>query len=106
MAENYEVIEFQKVYFRLNSRFKKADEELFNLGLIVAYESELNKGFIVKKQLKTTNKGTKFYYKKIETEEELNNYINEVKLMIKKLNLERIVEQFKAKTKNIELECV
>lgn len=106
MSKDYEVIEFQKEYYMLDNKFKKANEELFKLGIIVAYESELSKGFIVKKQLKTTNKGTKFNYKKIETEEELNNYFAKVKSMIKEIDLNLTIEKLKSKIEQIELECV
>ena len=106
MSKDYEVIEFQKEYHMLNNKFKKADEALFNLGIIVAYESELTKGFIVKKQLKTTNKSTKFNYKKVETEEELNDYLIKVKSMIKEIDLGLTMEKFKSKIEKIEAECV
>ena len=97
MSKNYQVIEFQKEYHMLNNNFKKSNEELFKLGIIVAYESELTKGFIVKKQLKTTNKSTKFNYKKIETEEELNDYLIKVKSMIKEINSDLIIENLNKK---------
>lgn len=106
MSKGYEVVEFQKEYSMLDNKFKKADEDLFNLGVIVAYESELNRGFIVKKQLKTTSKGTKFNYKKAKTEEELNDYIAKVKAMIKEIDMELVMREFKSKIEQIEKESV
>lgn len=101
MSKDCEVVEFQKEYYMLNNKLKKADEDLFNLGIVVAHESELSRGFIVEKQLKTTNKGTKFNYKKAETEE-LNNYVAKIKSMIKEIDLELTVGKLQSKVNQIE----
>lgn len=105
MNKDYEVVEFQKEYSMLNNRFLKVDKDLFDLGVLVAYTSELNRGFIVKKQLKTTSKGTKFNYKKIDSQEEADTYCSKVMEMSKRLDPELVMKKFKAKIEQLEKDC-
>lgn len=105
MNKDYEVVEFQKEYSMLNNRFLKVDKDLFDLGVLVAYTSELNRGFIVKKQLKTTSKGTKFNYKKIDSQEETDTYYSKVREMSKRLDSELVMKKFKAKIEQLEKDC-
>ena len=103
MSKDFEVVEFQKNYSILDIRFEKVDKELFDLGILVAYTSELNNGFMVKRQLKTTNKGTKFNYKQIENQEELDNYNSKLKEMVTKLNPKLTIEKLKSKIEQLEV---
>ena len=94
MDGNFEIVNFQKEYCYLNNKFKKTEEELFNLGVVVAYISELGNGFMVKKQLKTNSRGTKFSYEKINNQEELNEYVSKVKKMLDKLDSNMLISEF------------
>ncbi|MGL5330182.1 MAG: hypothetical protein ACRDD7_13005 [Peptostreptococcaceae bacterium] len=96
------VYEFQKEYYMLDNKFLKADKDLFDLGVLVAYTSELDKGFMVKKQLKTTSNGTKFNYKKIESQEEANAYSANVREMANKLDFNLIDDKFKELIEKID----
>lgn len=104
MGRKFKVVGFQKEYSMLDTKFKKVDEDLFNLGILVAYTSELGKGFIVKKQLKTTNTGTKFNYKPVENEEEFEEYIAKVREMESKINVDLTIGKLKDKIQEWETE--
>lgn len=67
-------ISFQKHYKGLTTKLEKNDPDLFKLGLLVAYASELDKGFGVVKQLKTYSNGTKMNYERIDTNEKAEAY--------------------------------
>lgn len=95
--------EFQKEYYMLDSRFQKNDEDLFNLGILVAYTSELQNGFIVKRQLKTNSKGTKFNYKAVESQEEADAYCEKVRAMAESLDTNLIANKFKDLINKIEV---
>lgn len=71
---NVQVIEFQKEYPIINLELEKNSKKEYDMAIMVAYTMELEKGFIVKRQNKTTRKGTKFTYKPCETEEEFKDY--------------------------------
>lgn len=84
---DYEVTGFQKGYKMLNSKMLENEPNAFALGLLVAYSSEIKKGFYVDKQLKTNPKGTNFNFKKFKTSEEVEKYkikLNEILNMIDK----------------------
>lgn len=86
---------FKKEYKTLTTNFEKQDKELFDIGILVAYESELKNGFIVKRQFKTNDKGTIFEYTECKTQEEADNYYDKVKCMYDKLNLKSIEKRLK-----------
>lgn len=65
------VIEFLKTYPNINTELSEAK---FKLAIIAIYESELSRGFIVKKIYKTYKKGTNVTYKACESEEEMREY--------------------------------
>ena len=95
MENKIKVIEFQKEYKMLTNKFKKEHPEAFNLGVIVAYTSEVQNGFMVKKQLRTTSKGTRFTYKPIKSREELSEYTDRVINRIKILDVGPEIEKMK-----------
>lgn len=84
---DYTVIGFQKVYKGLNLKMQKNEPEAFKLGVLVAYASELDKGFGVVKQLKTNSKGTAFNYELIDTKEKAEKYEKKVKEIKEELDL-------------------
>lgn len=80
------VLEFQNEYPVINLDLMKNNSVLYDLAIIVAHSAELKRGFITKRQNKTTKKGTKFTYKPCMTEEEfkafsdkMHNLMNEFK---------------------------
>ena len=74
------VIEFSKTYPNINTELSEAK---FKLAIIAIYESELSRGFIVKKIYKTYKKGTNVTYKACESEEEMREYKEKVNLLVK-----------------------
>lgn len=81
MNKEFIIYEFQKEYTVLDNKLKKSNEDAFKLGLLVAYTSELKNGFIVKRQLKTTNTGTKITYKQIDNQQEADKYQKKIRKM-------------------------
>ena len=73
------VIEFLKTYPNINTELSEAK---FKLAIIAIYESELSRGFIVKKIYKTYKKGTNVTYKACESEE-MREYKEKVNLLVK-----------------------
>ena len=57
------VMEFQNEFETINLDMMKNDTKNYDMAILVAYTLETKRGFIVKKQGKTTRKGTKFTYK-------------------------------------------
>ena len=80
------VIEFQQEFALLNLDMMKNDIKMYDMAIITAYTLELDKGFIVKRQGKTTKKGTKFTYKVCESEEEANKYKTKLDRMLNEYN--------------------
>ncbi len=68
------VIGFQREYPSINLALIKSNEQIYDMAILIAYTSEFERGFIVKKQFKTTKRGTKFTYKSCENEEEAKEY--------------------------------
>lgn len=68
------VIGFRKEYPSINLDLMKSNEQIYDMAILAVYTSELERGFIVKKQFKTTKKGTKFTYKLCKDEDEANEY--------------------------------
>lgn len=101
MSREHMVVEFQKEYSMLDNKFLKADKDLFDVGVLIAHTSELEKGFMVKKQLKTTSKGTKFNYKRIETKEEANIYFAKVREMAESFDPKVINEKLEKRIKGL-----
>lgn len=83
---NIQVIEFQKEYPIINLQLAKNSSKEYDMAIMVAYTMELEKGFIVKKQNKTTKKGTKFTYKPCESEDEFENYKAKLNEMLSAYN--------------------
>lgn len=96
------VLEFQKEYPSINLDLQKTSQEMYELAIIWVYMSELKRGYMVSKRRKTYKKGTKFNFKPIESEEELQNYFKTIIDLISSLNdkfktnyrLKEIVEKF------------
>lgn len=95
MDDKIEIVGFQKEYRMLTTKLKKDKPELFNLGVIVAYTSEIENCFMVKKQLKTTSSGTKFNYEAIKSKEELEDYTEKVSSLTEALGVEAEIEKMK-----------
>lgn len=68
------VMEFQNEFETINLDMMKNDTKNYDMAILVAYTLETKRGFIVKKQGKTTRKGTKFTYKACKDEEEAKEY--------------------------------
>ena len=78
------VIELRKEYPIINLDLMKNNEQMYDMAILVAYMAELERGFIVKKQFKTTKKGTKFAYKVCEDGEEAKEYSLKVQELLRK----------------------
>lgn len=81
-----EVMEFQKEYPTMNLDLLKNNPKDYDLAILVAYEMETENGFIVKKQYKTTKKGTKFTYKGCKNKEEAKEYSLKLHELLKSYN--------------------
>lgn len=96
------VLEFQKEYKTINLDLQKNNEEMYELALIWVYMSELKSGYMVSKRRKTYKRGTKFNFKPIESEEELQSYFKTIMDSINVFNdkfetnyrLKEIIEKF------------
>lgn len=82
------VIELRKEYPIINLELMKNNEQMYDMAILVAYMAELERGVIVKKQFKTTKKGTKFAYKVCKDEEEAKEY---------SLKVHELLRQYKEK---------
>lgn len=82
------VIELRKEYPIINLDLMKNNEQMYDMAILVAYMAELERGLIVKKQFKTTKKGTKFAYKACKDEEEAKEY---------SLKVHELLRQYKKK---------
>lgn len=82
------VIGFQREYPCINLDLMKIDEKAYDIAILIAHTLEVEKGFIVKKQYKTTKKGTKFTYKACKDEEEAKEYV---------LKVHELLNQYKGK---------
>ena len=85
---DYKVVEFQKQFALIDLELMEKDIEKYDITILVAYMLEIKNGFIVKKQGKTTKKGTKFTYKTCESEDEARMY---------KLKLHEMLNQYNDK---------
>ncbi len=83
---DFEVIEFQKEYPTLNLNALKNNPKDYDMGILVAYSMETKRGFVIKKQFKTTKKGTKFTYKACNGEEEAKEYSLKCHELLKQYN--------------------
>lgn len=96
------VLEFQKEYPSINLDLQKQSEEMYDLAIVWVYMSELGNGYMVSRRRKTYKKGTKFNFKPIESEEELQSYFKTIMDFINALNnkhgtdyrLKEILEKF------------
>lgn len=68
------VIGFQREYLGVNLELMKNNEQMYDMAILAVYTAELKRWFIVKKQFKTTKKGTKFTYKACKNEKEAKEY--------------------------------
>ena len=80
------VIGFKREYPTINLELMKNNEQMYDMAILVVYTAELERGFIVKKQFKTTKKGTKFTYKACKDEEEAKEYSVKVKELLRQYN--------------------
>ena len=80
------VIGFRAEYPSINLDLMKNNEQMYDRAILAAYTAELERGFIVKKQFKTTKKGTRFAYKVCKDEEEAKEYSLKVQELLKKYN--------------------
>ena len=80
------VVEFQKEYPTMNLELLKNNEKDYDISVLVAHEIETKNGYIVKKQYKTTKKGTKFTYKACTGEEEAKEYNLKLHELLKQYN--------------------
>lgn len=80
------VLEFQKEFPTINLDLMKNDIKKYDMAILAAYTVELERGFIVKKQGKTTKKGTKFTFKPCEDKSELENYAFKLYELLKEYN--------------------
>lgn len=78
------VIGFQREYPTINLELMKSNEQMYDMAILVVYTSELERGFIVKKQFKTTKRGTKFTYKACKNEEEAKEYSLKVQELLRR----------------------
>lgn len=67
-------IEFQKEYPVVNLKMKKENEKQYEYSLLVLYTLETERGFMVKKIGKTTNKGTKVNFIPFKSDEDVKKY--------------------------------
>lgn len=81
-----EVIEFSKEFPSMNLDSMKNSPKDYDMAILVAYTLETERGFIVKKQYKTTKKGTKFNYKVCKDEEEAKEYSLKLKKLLDQYN--------------------
>lgn len=84
--DNIKVIEFGKEFPSVNLDLMKNNPKDYDMAILVAYTLEVERGFIVKKQNKTTKKGTKFTYKLCEDEEEAKEYNLKLHELLKQYN--------------------
>lgn len=75
----------EKTYSRMDLELKENFPKVFSLGELIAYNSELHRGYGVTKVHKTTEKGTRFTYMQFTNENCKNNYQDKVQK--KQLNL-------------------
>lgn len=101
MSNEFICYRFQKDYPDLNNKLLKSSKELFDLGVVVACSSELEKGFIVKKQLKTTSKGTKFNFEPATSEQELGDYIKDLKQKLKNIDVKSLEDKISQSVERI-----
>lgn len=80
------VMEFQKEFEMINLDMMKNDIEKYDMAILGAYALETKKGFIVKRQGKTTKKGTKFTYKACKDEKEAKEYSLKLHELLKLYN--------------------
>ena len=69
-----ELKSFQKRYSKLNTNLQEQFPRIFKLGILVAYNSELSRGYVVEDILKTTEDGTIFKYIKIKDSKHESSY--------------------------------
>ena len=75
------VLEYQKNYSALDIRMMEECKALYDFSVIYIHVCELECGFKVKRINKTTAKGTKVTYSKIESKEELDDYLKKIEDM-------------------------
>ena len=75
------VLEYQKNYSALDMKMMEECKALYDFSVIYIYACELEYGFKVKRINKTTAKGTKVTYSKIESKEELDDYLKKIEDM-------------------------
>lgn len=79
---------FQKEYKALTIDLQETNKPFYDLGILLAYYSELHNDFMVKKQLKTTKRGTKFNYVSIKDIDEYNLYHEKLNEMLNTVDTE------------------
>lgn len=79
------IIEFQKIYPTINLKLMKDKPEDYDKAILAAHIAEVENGFIVKKQNKTTAKGTKFTYEACNSIDRLEKYKAILIQLIKKI---------------------
>lgn len=72
--KDIELYSFDKNYNALTLDFKKTNEELYDLGMLVPYFCVREPGFKVTKHFKTTKKGTTFRFNKLKDKEDVDAY--------------------------------
>lgn len=101
MKNEFICYKFQKDYPDLNNKLLKSSKELFDLGVVVACSSELEKGFIVKRQLKTTSKGTKFNFEPATSEQELGDYVKDIKEKLQNIDMKSLENKINQRVEEI-----
>lgn len=99
-----EILEFKKHNKTLNLDLKKDNEVLFNILLLLEYSSELRNGFMVKKQYKTTKKGTLFLFEPAKSQEEMDKYVEKLRGIIKEIGEQKILLTLKERLEQIQNE--
>lgn len=84
----FKVYEFEKVYSMITNKLQNESPNLYKLAEMVAYIAELDRGFIVKRQNKSTAKGTKFKYILVEHPDQLKEYYEKLRNMQGEISFE------------------
>lgn len=93
IKDDVRILEYQKDNRLLTKEFKEENELLYKVGILVAMTSDLKYGHIVKRYNKPTSKGTKFTYKPVESEEEVEKYVKKIEKEFNKFDKEELVRE-------------
>ena len=84
MENKIEINEYSMCIRELTDTLKKENSEIYSLGVLLACYIEAFKGFKVIKFAKPTKEGTWLTYKRFKNEEDLEEYVEDLRKKFKK----------------------